>query len=340
MKKILVLGGGGFIGGHLAKRLKNEGNWVRVVDIKNHEYFSADEICHDFVKGDLRDPRLVAEVFAIKSDNKTESFDEVFQLAADMGGAGYIFTGENDANVMHNSALINLNVVHECVKTKVNKVFYSSSACMYPEHNQLDPNNPNCEESSAYPANPDSEYGWEKLFSERLFLAFHRNYKLNVRIARFHNIFGPQGTWKGGKEKAPAAMCRKAAEAKEGGELEVWGDGQQTRSFLYIDDCLEAVLRLMKSDFTGPVNIGSEEMISINGLAQMAIDLSKKNIKIKNIQGEEFISKYGFKCPVGVRGRNSDNKLYEEKIGWKVSMPLIDGMKKTFEWIDKQVIEG
>jgi nucleoside-diphosphate-sugar epimerase len=227
-----------------------------------------------------------------------------------MGGAGYIFTGVNDANVMHNSALINLNVSHECVKKKIKKVFYSSSACIYPAYNQLDPDNPNCEETSAYPANPDSEYGWEKLFSERLYLAFHRNYGLNVRIVRFHNIFGPQGTWKGGKEKAPAAMIRKAVEAADNGEIEVWGDGLQTRSFLYIDECIEAVLKFMETDNIGPVNIGSEEMVTINQLAVMAIKLSEKNIKIRNIYGEEFVKKYGFKCPLGVRGRNSDNKLY------------------------------
>jgi GDP-D-mannose 3',5'-epimerase len=238
---------------------------------------------------------------------------------------------------MHNSSLINLNVVHECVKKNIKKVFYSSSACMYPEHNQLDADNPNCEESSAYPANPDSEYGWEKLFSERLYFAFNRNYKLNVRVARFHNIFGPQGTWNGGKEKAPAAMLRKAAENPEGGTFEVWGDGLQTRSFLYVDECVEAVLRLMESEFLGPVNIGSEEMVTINQLAQMAIRISDKNIQIKNIAGQEFIDKYGFKCPVGVRGRNSDNKLYEEKVGWKVSEPLEKGMEKTFSWINEQV---
>jgi len=328
MKKIVVLGGGGFIGGHLAKRLKSEGNWVRICDIKRHEYFPEHEICNEFIVGDLRDPHVVSLVI-------DDSIDEVYQLAADMGGAGYIFTGDNDANVMHNSALINLNVVHECTKKKVGKVFYSSSACMYPEHNQLDPNNPNCEESSAYPANPDSEYGWEKLFSERLFLAFNRNYGLDVRVARFHNIFGPQGTWKGGKEKSPAAMCRKAAEGKP--ELEVWGDGNQTRSFLYVEECVEAVLRLMESDFVGPVNIGSEEMVTINQLAQIAIDLSGKDIKIKNIQGQEFVEKYGFTCPLGVRGRNSDNKLYREKVGWETKMTLIEGMKKTYEWIEEQV---
>ncbi len=328
MKKIVVLGGGGFIGGHLAKRLKEDGNYVRICDIKNHEYFDHNQICDEFIKGDLTDPLIVAKVL-------DQDIDEVYQLAADMGGAGYIFTGENDANVMHNSAAINLNVAKEAVVKKVKKVFYSSSACMYPEYNQLDPLNPNCEESSAYPANPDSEYGWEKLFSERLFLAFNRNYKLDVRIARFHNIFGPQGTWKDGKEKAPAAMCRKVAETEEGKSIEVWGDGQQTRSFLYVDECVEAVLRLMASDFLGPVNIGSEEMVSINQLAQMAIDISGKDVSIKNIDGQEFIDKYGFKCPTGVRGRNSDNRLYREKVGWEVSEPLHVGMTKTFTWIDQ-----
>ena len=340
MKTALVLGGGGFIGGHLAKRLKEEGFWVRVVDIKKHEYFTEAEICHEFVQGDLRDPMLVSRVMLAPNqtseDDKINSFDEVYQLAADMGGAGYIFTGDNDANVMHNSALINLNVIHEASKKSVKQVFYSSSACMYPEHNQLDPDNPNCEESSAYPANPDSEYGWEKLFSERLFLAFNRNYKLDVRVARFHNIFGPQGTWTGGKEKAPAAMCRKAAESD--GEIEVWGDGLQTRSFLYIDECIEAVLRFMRqNEFLGPVNIGSEEMVTINQLAEMAIKTSGKDIKINNIAGEEFKAKYGFKCTVGVRGRNSDNKLFKEKVGWEPTQPLIEGIKKTYEWINQQV---
>jgi nucleoside-diphosphate-sugar epimerase len=341
MKTALVLGGGGFIGGHLAKRLKSEGFWVRVVDIKPaHEFFSADEICHDYVEGDLRNPSTVSRVVlapnqTAESDSQN-SFDEVYQLAADMGGAGYIFTGENDANVMHNSALINLNVAYEAAKKSVSRIFYSSSACMYPEHNQLDPENPNCEESSAYPANPDSEYGWEKLFSERLFLAFNRNYGLDVRVARFHNIFGPQGTWTGGKEKAPAAMCRKVAETAD--SIEVWGKGTQTRSFLYIDDCVEAVLRFMRQDeFKGPVNIGSEEMVTINQLAQMAIDISGKAVAISNIQGEDFIKKYGFPCPVGVQGRNSDNRLYREKIGWEVSMPLITGMKITYAWISEQV---
>ena len=331
MKKVVVLGGGGFIGGHLAHRLKNEGHWVRICDIKRHEYWNHEDICHEFIVGDLRNPEVVSLVI-------DETIDEVYQLAADMGGAGYIFTGDNDANVMHNSALINLNVCSECVKKNVKKVFYSSSACMYPEHNQLDPSNPNCSESSAYPANPDSEYGWEKLFSERLFLAYNRNFNLDVRIARFHNIFGPQGTWNGGKEKAPAAMCRKAAETKEGEEIEVWGDGLQTRSFLFVSECVEAVLRLMASNFTGPVNIGSEEMVTINQLAEMAINFSGKNIKINNLGGQGFFDKYGFACPTGVRGRNSDNKLYREIIGWEVSLPLKEGMIKTFNWINEQVL--
>lgn len=329
-KKVVVLGGGGFIGGHLGRRLKREGYKVRIVDLKRHEYFPEEEICNEFIVADLRDPQAVALLI----DDQT---DVVFQLAADMGGAGYIFTGLNDANVMHNSALINLNVAKECVVKRVRRIFYSSSACMYPEHNQLDPDNPNCEESSAYPANPDSEYGWEKLFSERLYLAFNRNYQLDVRIARFHNIFGPQGTWTGGKEKAPAAMLRKVAESKEGDSIEVWGDGLQTRSFLYVDECVEAVLRLMESDFLGPVNIGSQEMVTINQLAQMAIDVSGKRLEIENIHGEAFRRKYGFACPTGVRGRNSDNTLYRSKIGWAVSQSLRVGMEKTYGWIAEQV---
>ena len=344
-KTALVLGGGGFIGGHLAKKLKDEGFWVRIVDIKEkHEYWNHEDICHEYICGDLRDPKLVSVIMYAPNQHseidKLHSFNEVYQLAADMGGAGYIFTGENDANVMHNSALINLNVTHEAAKKSVKRVFYSSSACMYPEHNQLDPDNPNCEESSAYPANPDSEYGWEKLFSERLFLAFNRYYGLDVRVARFHNIFGPMGTWTGGKEKAPAAMCRKAATVGMDEYIEVWGDGQQTRSFLYIDECLEAMLRFMRQEkFLGPVNIGSEEMVTINQLAEMALEVADKNKRsyIKNIDGEEFKSKYGFKCPVGVRGRNSDNKLFKEKMGWEPSQPLYEGMKKTFEWINKQI---
>ena len=356
MKTALVLGGGGFIGGHLAKRLKKEGYWVRIVDIKpEHEFFNTDDICNDYVKGDLRDPKVVESIFRLEinpnDDNiiykytllrqpyiKIRAFDEVYQLAADMGGAGYIFSGKNDANVMHNSAMINLNVVFNAAASGVKRIFYSSSACMYPEYNQLDPDNPNCEESSAYPANPDSEYGWEKLFSERLFLAFNRNYGLDCRIARYHNIFGPQGTWIGGKEKAPAAMCRKVAEGNN--EIEVWGNGKQTRSFMYIDECIEATLRLMRQNkFKGPVNIGSEEMVTINELAQMAIDLSGKDIKITNIEGQEFFNKYGFKCPLGVKGRNSHNQLYKENMGWAPNATLKEGMAKTFEWINNQVNE-
>lgn len=326
MKNILVLGGGGFIGGHLANRLYKEGNFVRVVDINEHEYLSG--FCTEFVQGDLTNPNFVSKVMF-----HPKGFDEVYQLAADMGGAAYIFSGQNDANVMHNSALINLNVVLYASKFKVGKLFYSSSACMYPEHNQLDPNNPNCEEKSAYPANPDSEYGWEKLFSERLYLAFARNYGLNIRIARFHNIFGEYSAYVGGKEKSPAAICRKVAEATD--EVEIWGDGTQTRSFLYIDECVEAVLRLMESDFKEPVNIGSEEMVSMNELAQMVIDISGKNLKIKNIYGDEFIAKYGYKCPLGVKGRNSNNDLYKEKIGWAVSQPLKMGISKLYNWINE-----
>lgn len=332
MKKIIILGGGGFIGGHLGKRLKAEGCTVRICDIKKHEYFDHSEICDEFILGDLTDPSVVKLVIE-------EGVDEVYQLAADMGGALYIFTGQHDADVMHNSATINLNVARECVLKKVGKVFYSSSACMYPEHNQLDPNNPNCEESSAYPANPDSEYGWEKLFSERLYLSYNRNYNLNVRIARFHNIFGPQGTWEGGKEKSPAAMCRKVAEGNQGGKIEVWGNGKQTRSFLYIDECIEAVLKLMESDFKGPVNIGSEEMVSINELAQMTIEISQKQLSIMNLEGEEFYAKYGFKCPLGVKGRNSHNKLYKEKVGWEVSQPLRVGLEQTYQWVSEQVLK-
>jgi len=330
MKRVIILGGGGFIGGHLAQRLKEENCHVRIADIKDQEFWNHSEICHEFIKCDLTDTRAVELVI-------TEGADEVYQLAADMGGAGYIFTGNNDANVMHNSAMINLHVAKECVIKKVKKLFYSSSACIYPEFNQLDPDKPNCVESSAYPAQPDSEYGWEKLFSERMFLAFSRNYNLNVRLARFHNIFGPRGIWQGGKEKAPAAMMRKVAEATEGEEIEVWGDGLQTRSFLYIDECIEAVLRLMESEFKEPVNIGSEEMVTINKLAQMAINISGKNLSIKNLEGEEFRQKYGFGCPTGVRGRNSENSLYREQIGWEVKQSLEEGMKSTYTWIAKQV---
>ena len=317
MKKALVLGAGGFIGSHLVNRLKSEGFWVRGADLKNPEFSATG--ADDFIIGDLREQEVCRRVL-------DQNFDQVYQLAADMGGAGYIFTGENDANVMHNSVLININIVELCVKHKVGKVFYSSSACMYPEHNQMDPDNPKCNEDSAYPANPDSEYGWEKLFSERLFLAFQRNYGLQARVARFHNIFGIEGTWQGGKEKAPAAICRKVAMAEEGSSIEIWGDGKQTRSFLYVDECVEAVRRLVESDFSGPVNIGSEEMISINDLAKMVIEISGKNISISNIPG-----------PTGVRGRNSDNKLIGEKLGWQPSRPLREGMERTYKWISAQV---
>lgn len=313
----LVCGAGGFIGGHLVKRLKREGFWVRGVDQKFHEH--AETEADDFVIGDLREQSLVRSIV-------DRRFDEVYQLAADMGGAGYVFTGENDADIMHNSALINLNVLEACRNRSIKRVFYSSSACMYPEHNQLDPENPNCAEDSAYPANPDSEYGWEKLFSERLYISFNKNYGMENRIARFHNIFGPEGTWDGGKEKAPAALCRKVALAADGGEIEVWGDGQQTRSFLYIDECLEGVIRLTRSNFAGPVNIGSDEMISINDLARMVIGISGRDISIKNIPG-----------PEGVRGRNSDNRLIAAALGWSPSDPLRKGIEKTYAWIAGEV---
>lgn len=329
MKKVLVCGAGGFIGGHLVKYLKSNGYWVRGVDIKYNEFQPVHEYADEFIKGDLRNPQTVYEVL--------EGIEEVYQLAADMGGAGFVFTGENDSDIMHNSALVNLNVAHYACVRRVKKIFYSSSACMYPEHNQLDPDNPNCEESSAYPANPDSEYGWEKLFSERLFLSFARNKGIDVKIARFHNIFGPKGTWDGGREKAPAAICRKVAAATEGSQIEIWGSGEQTRSFLYVDECVEATYRLMKSEFSGPVNIGSEEMISINDFAKMIIEISGKNLTIDNIQGERFETKYGHKCPIGVNGRNSDNRLYEDKIGWVVSQPLVKGVEKTYTWIRENV---
>jgi len=317
MKKAIVCGAGGFIGSHLVKRLKDEGFSVRGADLKLPLYSQSP--ADEFLVGDLTDPNFVKNVVC-------EDVDELYQLAADMGGAGYIFTGENDANVMHNSALINLNIAHEAVIKKVKKVFYSSSACAYPEHNQLDPENPKCSEESAYPAAPDSEYGWEKLFSERVFLAYKRNYGLDVHIARYHNIFGPEGTYEGGKEKAPAALCRKVIEAKDNGEIEIWGDGKQTRSFLYVDECIDGTIKLMRSNFDGPVNIGSEEMISINDFAKMIIGLSGKNITIKNIPG-----------PLGVRGRNSDNKLIKEKLNWAPSKPLKEGIQKTFGWIKNQI---
>lgn len=315
-KTALVCGAGGFIGGHLVKRLKSEGFWVRGVDLKFNEY--CETVADDFVIGDLREQDLARRVI----DRK---FDEVYQLAADMGGAGYIFTGENDADVMHNSATINLNVLDACHKRNIKRVFYSSSACMYPEHNQNDPDNPNCAEDSAYPANPDSEYGWEKLFSERLYLAYNRNYGMECRVARFHNIFGPEGTWTGGKEKAPAAMCRKVAETPDGGSIEVWGDGQQTRSFLIVDECIDGVLRLLRSDVGIPVNIGSDEMVTINQLAQMVIDISGKDIKINNIPG-----------PLGVRGRNSDNRLIKKVLSWAPETKLRDGMEQTYHWISRE----
>jgi GDP-D-mannose 3', 5'-epimerase len=316
-KTALVLGAGGFIGGHLVKRLKREGFWVRGVDLKFNEY--AETQADDFVIGDLRDPYVVRQVI-------DRRFDEVYQLAADMGGAGYIFTGENDADIMHNSATINLNVADACHKRTIKRVFYSSSACMYPAYNQEDPDNPNCAEDSAYPAAPDSEYGWEKLFSERLFLAYNRNHGMQSRVARYHNIFGPEGTWSGGKEKAPAALCRKVAETATGGTIQVWGDGLQTRSFLYVDECLEGTTRLLRSDFEGPVNIGSEEMVTINQLAHVIIDISGKSIELENIPG-----------PTGVRGRNSDNRLIQEKLGWAPSQTLRSGLETTYEWIERQV---
>ena len=316
MKKILVNGAGGFIGGHMVKRLKAEGHWVRAVDLKLHEY--ATPPADEFILGDLRDQDLAARV--------VDGMEEVYQFAADMGGAGYIFTGEHDADVMHNSATINLNTLHFGVKAGVRKFFYSSSACMYPERNQTDPLNPNCSEDSAYPAAPDSEYGWEKLFSERLYMAYRRNYGVEVRIARFHNIFGEEGTWAGGKEKAPAALCRKVAETEDGGAIEIWGDGLQTRSFLYIDECIEGVRRLVESNFTGPVNIGSEEMVTINQLAETIMRIAGKNLTVKHIPG-----------PLGVRGRNSDNRLIGEQLGWKPSRPLREGLEKTYRWIAEQV---
>lgn len=316
-KTALVCGAGGFIGGHLVKRLKKEGFWVRGVDLKHPEFGKT--AADDFIIGDLRDP-IVCRIVTDRP------FDEVYQLAADMGGAGFVFTGENDADIMHNSCMINLNMAEVANKAKVKKIFYSSSACMYPAYNQEDPDNPKCSEDSAYPAAPDSEYGWEKLFSEHVYLVFHRNYGLNVRIARFHNIFGPGGTWIGGREKAPAALCRKVAEAEDGDEIEIWGDGKQTRSFLYIGECLEGVRRLMDSDFIGPVNIGSEEMVTIDQLAEMIMEIADKRLSVKHIPG-----------PLGVRGRNSDNRLIFEKLGWKPSTRLHDGLEKTYKWISNQV---
>ena len=314
-KKALVCGAGGFIGSHMVKKLKLEGYWVRGADVKEPD-FSGTE-ADEFLTGDLTDQSFCKDVTNIE-------FDEIYQFAADMGGAGYIFTGEHDADVMNNSATINLNILRN-VKDYKPKIFFSSSACMYPEHNQLDPNTPDCREDTAYPANPDSEYGWEKLFSERLYLSYHRNYDVPVRIARYHNIFGPEGTWTGGREKAPAAICRKVAELpQEGGTIEVWGDGLQTRSFLFVDECVEATYRLVQSDFTGPVNIGSEEMVSINGLVDIAAKAADKKVEKKHIEG-----------PLGVRGRNSNNDLIKEKLDWNYTMTLEEGIKKTYDWINE-----
>lgn len=319
MKRVLVAGAGGFIGGHLVKRLKQEGYWVCGIDLKHHEYCPSH--ANDFIIGDLRDQAVCRKV--------VQGIDEVYQLAADMGGAGYIFTGEHDATVMHNSATINLNILEAGHIAGVRKFFYSSSACIYPLYNQLDPENPKCTEKSAYPANPDSEYGWEKLFSERLYLSYMRNYGIEVHISRFHNIFGPEGTWKDGREKAPAALCRKVAETPNGGEIEIWGDGKQTRSFLYIDECLEGIRRLMESDFEGPVNIGSNEMVTINGLGEAIMSIAGKRLAIRHVSG-----------PLGVRGRNSDNRLILEKLGWAPTRPLQEGLEKTYAWIEKQVLQS
>ena len=340
-KTALVLGAGGFIGSHMVKRLRSEGYWVRGVDLKRPE-FSATE-ANEFIQGDLRDVSFVHRCIRYAGpfsnfyqnivDKFLEPFDEIYQFAADMGGAGFVFTGDNDADIMHNSVTINLNVLDEQRKfnelkdVNKTKIFYSGSACMYPEHNQLDPDNPDCREESAYPANPDSEYGWEKLFSERLYFAFYRNYGIPVRVARYHNIFGPEGTWIGGREKAPAAICRKVAEVEGNeGTIDVWGDGKQTRSFLYIDECIEATRRLMDSDFIGPVNIGSEEMVTINQLVDTAAKVSGKKIEKNHIPG-----------PLGVRGRNSNNDLIREKLGWDYSQSLEDGIRKTYNWILQQI---
>jgi nucleoside-diphosphate-sugar epimerase len=316
MRSALVCGAGGFIGGHLVKQLKREGFWVRGADLKRHEY--AETEADDFVIGDLRDQYFCRHVV-------DRRFDEVYQLAADMGGAGFIFTGANDAEIMHNSATINLNVLDACYRRLVPRIFYSSSACMYPAYNQQDPQSPNCEEASAYPAAPDSEYGWEKLFSERLYMAYARCHGLQVRIARYHNIFGPEGTWTGGREKAPAALCRKIALADNGGTIEIWGDGRQTRSFLYVSECIEGTLRLMRSSFAEPANVGSEEMVTIDQLADMIMMIADKDLDKRHVSG-----------PLGVRGRNSDNRLIRQKLGWAPSQPLETGLRATYAWIERQ----
>lgn len=316
MRSALVCGAGGFIGNHLVRRLKAEGIWVRGVDLKRHEYGESE--ADDFVIGDLRDPCFSRHVIDLR-------FDEVYQLAADMGGAGFIFTGENDADIMHNSGMINLNVLDACHKRQIRRVFYSSSACIYPAYNQQDPDLPNCEESSAYPAAPDSEYGWEKLFSERLYATYARCHGLEVRIARYHNIFGPEGTWSGGREKAPAALCRKIALAEDGGSMDIWGDGRQTRSFLYVSECVEGTLRLMRSGIAEPVNIGSEEMVTIDQLADAIMQIAGKRVHKRHIPG-----------PLGVRGRNSDNRLIRQKLDWAPSQPLSAGLEITYAWIERQ----
>ncbi len=339
-KTALVLGAGGFIGSHMVKRLRSEGYWVRGVDLKYPEYCATE--ANEFIQGDLTDPVFVSRVIKFKGYRGNfyneipyrlvKPFDEIYQFAADMGGAGFVFTGENDADIMHNSVTINLNVLEEQRKLNESvgnntKIFYSGSACMYPEHNQLDPDNPDCREESAYPANPDSEYGWEKLFSERLYLAYNRNHGIPVRIARYHNIFGPEGTWDGGREKAPAAICRKVAFLpQQGGAIEVWGDGLQTRSFLFVDECVEATFRLMQSDFMGPVNIGSEEMVTINQLVDITARVAEKEVTKIHIDG-----------PLGVRGRNSNNDLIREKLGWNYSQTLEEGIRYTYYWINEQI---
>lgn len=320
MKRALVCGAGGFIGGHLVARLKREGFWVRGVDIKFHEY--ADSMADDFAIGDLRDQQFCRGVIDLR-------FDEVYQLAADMGGAGYIFTGEHDADIMYNSASVNLNVLDACHKRSIQNVFYSSSACIYPAYNQTDPDNPKCAEGSAYPAAPDSEYGWEKLFSERLYQAYRRNHGMQTHVGRYHNIFGPLGTWTGGREKAPAAICRKIASARRGDSIDIWGDGRQTRSFLYVDECIEGTLRLMRSGFAGPVNIGSEEMVTINALVDLVSDIAGKPVGRRHIDG-----------PQGVRGRNSDNKLIRERLDWAPAQALRAGLEATYPWVERQVLRN